>query len=115
MSGTGPAAAPELFAITVVFELAPGAEEAFLALVRANAAASVREEPGCLRFDVLSPKAAEDGRVLLYEIYRSAADFDAHLATDHFRDFDRLTRDLVRSKMVQAFSVEENCKTTCGA
>ncbi|MDQ3558780.1 MAG: antibiotic biosynthesis monooxygenase, partial [Pseudomonadota bacterium] len=44
------------FAITVDFELAEGAREEFLKLVKANAAASVRDEPGCSRFDVLTPR-----------------------------------------------------------
>ena len=38
--------------------------------------------------------------VFLYEIYRDRAAFDLHLASDHFRQFDQRSRDLVVSKTV---------------
>ena len=44
------------YAITVEFRLKPGCMDAFLTLVRDNAAASVREEAECSRFDVLVPR-----------------------------------------------------------
>jgi quinol monooxygenase YgiN len=73
--------------------------------------ASVRLEPGCLRFDVLMPAdAGAPPRVFLYEIYEDRAAFDLHLASEHFRDFDERSRDLVRGKTVLAFAVEENAK-----
>ena len=43
------------YAITVSFELEEGAAEKFHPLVAENARQSVALEPGCLRFDVLSP------------------------------------------------------------
>ena len=46
-------------------------------LILENAAASLDNEGGCLRFDVLED-AAEPCLFALYEVYRSAADFDAH-------------------------------------
>ncbi len=98
------------YAITVAFELESGAGARFRELVSTNAKASVAQEPGCLRFDVLVPAGPGAPEVLLYEIYRDRAAFDDHLATEHFLTFDRETRDLVRSKTVMAFSVEENAK-----
>ena len=92
------------FAIIVRFTLAPGTRERFLTLVRDNAATSVRDEPGCHRFDVLVP-AAED-EVALYEIYADAAAFDIHLASPHFAAFDRATRGMVRDKAVTRFSLD---------
>jgi quinol monooxygenase YgiN len=96
------------FAIIVQFALAPGTRDRFLALVRDNATTSVRDEPGCHRFDVLVP-AAED-EVVLYEIYADAAAFDIHLASPHFADFDRATSDMVRSKAVTRFALDEHAK-----
>jgi quinol monooxygenase YgiN len=58
-------------AIFVAFTLKPGAREAFLLLVKENAATSVRNAPGCLRFDVMTPPAGDE--VLLHEIYADAA------------------------------------------
>ena len=48
---------------------------ASLPLVCANAAASLKGEPECLRFDVLTPLAGGD-EVLLYEVYRDRAAFE---------------------------------------
>ena len=73
-----------LFVILVDFQLKSGMEKQFRALIDANADASVRDEPGCLQFDVLEPEG-EAGRVLLYEIYCDRAAFEAHLKTGHFR------------------------------
>ncbi len=74
---------------------------------------SVEREPGCLRFDVLTP--TEDGgapQVFLYEIYRDRAAFDLHLESEHYKAFDASTRGLVSRKTVQAFNVAENAKTS---
>lgn len=99
------------FAITVAFELVEGAFPEFHRLVAENAALSVKLEPDCLRFDVLTPAdPAVSTHVFLYEIYRDRAAFDLHLASDHFRQFDQRSRDLVVSKIVAAYAVAENAK-----
>ena len=43
------------FVITVDFTVKPEHFEPFMSLLNENAAASVRDEPGCLRFDVMTP------------------------------------------------------------
>jgi len=96
------------FAITVVFDLVSGQRDRFLKLVKENAATSVNVEPGCHRFDVLLPEAED--RVVLYEIYNDRAAFDAHLATSHFKVFDRATKDLVKGKAVTSFTLFEHTK-----
>jgi len=99
------------FAITVAFELLEGAFPEFHRLVAENAALSVKLEPDCMRFDVLTPAdAAGSTHVFLYEIYKDRAAFDLHLASDHFRQFDQRSRDLVINKTVVAYTVEENAK-----
>ena len=93
-------------AITVLFRLSPGTEDRFLALVNANAEASVRDEPGCLLFDVLVPNGETDGpSVFLYEIYTDRAALAHHVTTRHYRDFDAATRDLVTGKEVREFTL----------
>jgi len=67
--------------------------------VDANADASVRNEPGCLQFDVLEPEGEGD-RVLLYEIYTDKAAFDAHRKTEHFLVFSRASEGLCLKKSV---------------
>ena len=113
MKNAGGAAA---FAITVAFELVEGAFPEFHRLVAENAAQSVLLEPDCLRFDVLTPAdAMQPTHVFLYEIYRDRAAFDLHLASDHFRQFDQRSRDLVVSKIVAAYGVAENAKVATTA
>jgi autoinducer 2-degrading protein len=99
------------FAITVAFELLEGAFPEFYRLVAENAALSVKLEPDCLRFDVLTPTdTAGSTHVFLYEIYKDRAAFDRHLASEHFRQFDQRSRDLVINKTVVAYAVAENAK-----
>ncbi len=100
------------YVITVEFDIDPRAEADFMTLMLENAEESVRAEPGCLRFDVLTPAETQTGkRVLLYEIYEDRAAFDEHLASDHFKRFDALTATMVRSKSVRQYAVAQNAKT----
>jgi quinol monooxygenase YgiN len=89
-----------LFVVVVEFQLKPGARSQFRGLIDANADASVRDEPGCLQFDVLEPEGDAD-RVLLYEIYVDRFAFDAHLKTEHFRVFNDAAGALCLSKSVK--------------
>ena len=100
----------EAFAITVAFELAEGEVQNFHRLVSDNAAMSVEREPGCLRFDVLTPLEDALPHVLLYEIYVDRAAFALHLQSDHYLHFDQKSRDMVRRKTVANFKVSENAK-----
>jgi len=72
-----------MFTLVVQLEVRPGRREEFLAGISANAEASVRDEPGCLRFDV-SAVEGDEHRFLLYELYADAAAFAAHKASPHF-------------------------------
>jgi quinol monooxygenase YgiN len=89
------------YVVLVDFRLEVGKRAAFRELVDANARASVRDEPGCRRFDVVEPVGVKDG-VLLYEIYDNRAAFEAHLRTEHFARFDAASAGLVVSKSVVA-------------
>ena len=86
-------------AYTIIVEFRVDAQHraAFLERVTANAATSLRDEPGCQRFDVLVPKDGTD-RVVLYEIYRDEAAFDDHCRSPHFRIFDQAVKGMVRHK-----------------
>ena len=72
-----------MFSLVVQMQVQPGRREEFLAGMAANAAAAVRDEPGCLRFDV-SAAAADPDRFFLYELYTDAEAFEAHKASPHF-------------------------------
>jgi (4S)-4-hydroxy-5-phosphonooxypentane-2,3-dione isomerase len=103
--------APTLFGVTVSFALGDGQLSAFLDLVRRNAAESVREEEGCLRFDVSVPadKAASPV-VFLYELYRDRGAFEFHLRSGHFLAFDRASGPLVVEKTIATYAVSEYAK-----
>lgn len=92
------------FSLTVHFAIVPSHRDAFLELVRENAALSLRDEPGCLRFDVLVAEG-DDDQILLYELYTDAAAFDAHLASPHFKSFDQATKDMVVTKTPARFKL----------
>ena len=102
---------PFPFGVTVEFTLRPGTLDAFLYLVQANAASSVADEPGCLRFDVLLPAGGSGPDVFLYEIYTDRAAFDHHVTTSHFLTFDEATAPMVERKVAGFFSVRENAKS----
>ncbi len=97
------------FVVLVEFDVPPEHSAAFMQHVRANAAASVRDEPGCRRFDVLQPED-DDGAITLYEIYHDRAAFDAHLATAHFAAFDAAVKAMVRGRAVRRFELYEHAK-----
>ena len=72
-----------MFSMVVSMEVRPESREEFLAGMAANAEASVRDEPGCLRFDICSVDGDEN-RFVLYELYTDADAFAAHKAAPHF-------------------------------
>ena len=71
-----------MFVVCVTVKIKPEHVEAFAAATHLNHEGSVRE-PGCVRFDVL--QSTEDScHFILYEVYNSQDDFDAHKETAHF-------------------------------
>jgi autoinducer 2-degrading protein len=78
-----------MFSLVVQVEVQPDRREEFLTGIAANAAASVRDEPGCLRFDVCSV-AADPHRFVFYELYTGVEAFAAHKASPHFTQWRRI-------------------------
>ncbi|HWK28019.1 MAG TPA: antibiotic biosynthesis monooxygenase [Solirubrobacter sp.] len=72
------------FSLVVRLRVLAGAVDAFLAAAHANAAASLRDEPGCRRFDVLRV-AGDEHRFTFYELYEDREAFEAHRRTPHFQ------------------------------
>jgi len=73
-----------MYTVIVNLQVRPELREDFLAGIRANALASVRDEPGCLRFDV-HEKTDDPNKFILYELYSDeAAFYDAHRSTPHY-------------------------------
>lgn len=90
-----------MFVVTVDFRIRPAHVSDFMEAMRVQAETSLREEPGCRQFDICAPVGgAAPDRVFLYEVYDDRAAFDAHLASAHFRAFDRQVAPWVAEKSV---------------
>ncbi|HEY5853851.1 MAG TPA: putative quinol monooxygenase [Aldersonia sp.] len=72
-----------MFSLIVSVQVRPEQRERFLSAIAANAEASVRDEPGCLRFDVVEQQD-EPNRFWFYEIYTDRDAFDDHRRAPHF-------------------------------
>ena len=83
------------YVLEVEFVINDGGLDEFLKIVIENATNS-RNEPGCLRFDVLRPDDTKD-TVVLYEIYVDEGGYDAHRQTPHYAKFDAARKPLVKS------------------
>jgi autoinducer 2-degrading protein len=89
----------QMYAVTVTFHIHPEQIDAFLPLMIDNVRMSRTVETGCQHFDI-----CRDGAdVFLYELYDDRAAFDAHLASTHFKTFDRATAAMIAAKDVRLF------------
>ena len=84
-----------LLVVQVDIAVLPDQVDAFLAATQENAAAS-REEPGVLRFDVLTDRA-DPAHLVLVEVYRDEAAAAAHKDTAHYARW----RDAVANMMAR--------------
>jgi quinol monooxygenase YgiN len=87
-----------MFSLTVQLEVRPEDREEFLAAITANAEASVRDEPGCHRFDV-SAVEGQGTRFVLYELYDDAEAFEAHKRAPHFAAWRQIADRVVSSQV----------------
>ena len=88
-----------MYCIIVRTELIPGNRERFLAAMLDNARASVRDEPGCLVFDVIEDRETPDC-FHLYEIYRDEQALAAHKETPHYRASREVVTPLIAAQSV---------------
>jgi autoinducer 2-degrading protein len=72
-----------MLAIWVKVRVKAGQRERFLKAIEVDALGSERDEPGCLRFNVLQD--AQDQNVYyFFEAYRDEAALEAHRAAPHY-------------------------------
>ena len=91
-----------MFAVTVTFRVKEAFAEQFAENVIRQARNSLMNEKNCHRFDVcIDP--SDPQRVFLYELYTDSAAFDAHLKTDHFKDFDSTVTTWLQEKDVHTW------------
>lgn len=72
-----------MLAMLVKVRIKPEGRQRFLQAIETDALGSERDEPGCLRFNVLQD--AKDADVYyFYEVYRDQAALDAHRQAPHY-------------------------------
>jgi (4S)-4-hydroxy-5-phosphonooxypentane-2,3-dione isomerase len=72
-----------VFALVAELHVRPDKRQPFLQAIESNATASVRDESGCLRFDVVQDRDDPD-HFFLCELYTDEAAFEAHRSAPHF-------------------------------
>ena len=72
-----------MYIIIAAIQIKEGFKEQYIDGLIENASSAVKDEPGCLRFDVLQD-SEDDNTIHLYEVYQDQAAVDAHRAAPHF-------------------------------
>ncbi len=70
----------------VTVQVKPEHVSEFLEVVRYDAEHSEKDEPGCLRFDVIQDRD-DPNRFYFYEVYRDESALEAHRQTPHFKRY----------------------------
>ena len=71
-----------MYAIFVSVKIKPDKVDQFLKVIEDDSICSVRDEPGCVRFDVLQD-TSDPLQYYFYEVYVDEAGFEAHTKTPH--------------------------------
>jgi len=98
-----------LFISAVEYDIVPGQVDNFLAALKENGAASVKE-PGCRELDI-TVSQNDPNHVFIFEVYENAAAAEAHAATEHFKKYKAITKDMVAKREAKLlWSVAMNMK-----
>jgi quinol monooxygenase YgiN len=81
-----------MLALVVTFQVKPERLDAFIEALLEDAQGSVRDEPGCFRFDVVQDQE-DPNRLHLYEVYQDEAALEAHRQAPHFKRFFGIIKD----------------------
>ena len=103
-----------MFSIFVTINVKAKHVDEFISASLEDARGSVRDEPGCFRFDI-HQDAENPTRVHLYEVYRDEAAFQAHLEAPHFKKWFSIVKamfdgDRQRLTMKTVFPSEDGWK-----
>ena len=69
----------------------------YLAALKENGAAAVKQEPGCHEFNI-TVSQKDPKHVFIFEVYDNAAALDAHRQTDHFKKYAAITKEMVTKR-----------------
>jgi (4S)-4-hydroxy-5-phosphonooxypentane-2,3-dione isomerase len=72
-----------MLAIWVKVKIKPGQRQKFLHAIEVDALGSEKDEPGCLRFNVLQD-AQDENVYYFYEVYKDEAALEAHRQMPHY-------------------------------
>ena len=72
-----------MISIFVTIQIKPGFAQKFKEASLGDSQGSVRDEPGCFRFDILQ-NDSDPNRFHLYEVYVNQEAFEAHRVTPHY-------------------------------
>jgi autoinducer 2-degrading protein len=72
-----------MLALIVSLRVKPDQRDRFLAAAEDDSICSPRDEPGCLRFDVLQDHQDEN-HFYFHEVYQDQAAFEAHTQAPHY-------------------------------
>ena len=82
-----------MHAIFVTINIKPGYREQFMEASLGDSQGSVRDEPGCFRFDILEDKT-NPNRFYLYEVYEDEdAHMVAHRNAPHYKKWRETVQD----------------------
>ena len=77
--------------LQVTVQVKPEYAREFLEAVRHDAEHSEKDEPGCLRFDVIQDRD-DPNRFHYYEVYKDEAALEAHRQSPHFKLYAEKTQ-----------------------
>ncbi len=87
------------FAIFVTIKCKTGMGKDFMPLIMENAVASMRDEPNCQEFRVMTAND-DDDTFHFYEVYTDEAALDAHRLAPHYIKFRETADDMVEARNV---------------
>jgi autoinducer 2-degrading protein len=79
----------------ITVKVKPELRERFLEVIEDDATSSVRDEPGCLRFEVLQDTSDPD-TYHFFEVYEDEAAVQAHRNTPHFARWDQARQEVLK-------------------
>ena len=75
-----------MISIFVTIQIKPGFRDAFVTAALDDARGSVRDEPGCFRFDILQDDS-DPNRVHFYEVYADQEALEKHRNMPHYLEW----------------------------
>lgn len=86
-----------MYAIFVSVKIKPDKVDQFLSVIEDDSICSVRDEPGCVRFDVLQDQS-DPLQYYFFEVYRDEAGFQAHTQTPHLARWREAAKECVEEQ-----------------